>query len=131
MRTRPTLLAIGAVAALSLTSSSAHAKETMLADFEDSGAPAPWAFSNGPEFPGATGSLTLGSGHTGSGAHLAYDFTGGGHYVAATLTLATPIDAGAIGFWVKAPAGIHATLRVVDSTGQSLQYNLARPLDAL
>ncbi len=107
-----------------------QARETTLDDFEGAQAPEPWTFSNGPEFPGAKGSLTKSVGHNGSGAHLAYDFSGGGAYVAASLKLATPINAAEIGFWVKAPAGIHAWLRVVDSTVQVLQYDLARPFGA-
>ncbi len=107
-----------------------HAQETTLDDFEGARAPEPWTFSNGPEFPGAKGSLTRGKGHSGSGAHLAYDFSGGGAYVAASLKLATPINAAEVGFWVTAPAGIHAWLRVVDSTRQVLQYGLARPFGA-
>jgi hypothetical protein len=107
-----------------------RAQETTLDDFEGTRAPEPWTFSNGPAFPGATGSLTRGAGHSGSGAHLAYDFSDGGAFVAASLTLATPINAAGVGFWVKAPAGIHAWLRVVDSTRQVHQYELARPFDA-
>ncbi len=112
------------------TPSRGQPKETTLDDFEGARAPDPWTFSNGPEFPGAKGSLTKGAGHSGSGAHLAYDFSGGGAYVAASLKLATPINAAEVGFWVRAPAGIHAWLRVVDSTMQVLQYQLARPFGA-
>ncbi|HLN57313.1 MAG TPA: hypothetical protein VK416_02070 [Thermoanaerobaculia bacterium] len=112
------------------TPSRGHAEETRLDDFEGARAPEPWTFSNGPEFPGAKGSLTRGAGHSGSGAHLAYDFSGGGAYVAASLKLATPINAAEVGFWVRAPAVIHAWLRVVDSTRQVLQYGLARPFGA-
>lgn len=113
-----------------LTPSRANANETTLDDFESAQAPAPWTFSNGPEFPGAKGSLTRGPGHTGSGAHLAYDFSGGGAYVAASLRLAAPVNAAAIGFWVRAPAGIHVWLRVVDSAAQVLQYQPGRPFGA-
>jgi hypothetical protein len=112
------------------TPSRGHATETTLDNFEGARAPEPWTFSNGPEFPGAKGSLTRGAGHSGSGAHLAYDFSGGGAYVAATLRLVTPTNGAAVGFWVRAPAGIHAWLRVVDSTRQVLQYDLARPFGA-
>jgi hypothetical protein len=90
------------------TPSRGHAQETTLDDFEGARAPEPWTFSNGSEFPGAKGSLAKGAGHSGSGAHLAYDFSGGGAFVAASLKLATPINAAEVGFWVKAPAGIHA-----------------------
>ena len=112
------------------TPSRGHAQETTLDNFEGARAPEPWTFSNGPEFPGAKGSLTRGPGRTGSGAHLAYDFSGGGAYVSASLKLVTPINAAEVGFWVRAPAGIHAWLRVVDSTAQTLQYQVARPFGA-
>lgn len=107
------------------------AADTVIDNFERPTAPAPWTFSNGAEFPGATGSLSAGQGLSGQGAHLAYDLTKGGHYVAANLTLPNPLTAVAIGFWVKSPPNITIGLRVVDSTGQTLQYNLRRPLDSL
>lgn len=119
-------LAVGAVTVTTV----AKATETVLDDFESAQAPAPWVFSNGPEFPGATGSLAKGAGHAGNGAVLTYDLTGGGHYVGATLTLATAIQADAIAYWVRAAPGINATLRVQDSSGQTLQYDGSRPLEA-
>jgi hypothetical protein len=103
----------------------------LIDDFERANAPAPWTFSNGAEFPGATGSLTSGIGHSGKGAHLAFNLSRGGHYVSANLTLPSPLSVAAIGFWVKSPPNITVVLRVVDATGQTLQYNLRRPLDHL
>ena len=108
----------------------ARAAEHLIDDFEGPQAPAPWVFSNGPEFPGATGSLTTAAGHAGTGAHLAYDFSGGGAYVAASRTLDTAVPAAAISLWVRNAPGIHVTLRVVDDTGQTLQLSVARPLHA-
>ena len=105
--------------------------DTLIDNFERVNAPSPWTFSNGPEFPGATGSLTAGAGHTGKGAHLAYDLSKGGHYVAAGYTLPTALSPAAIGFWVKSSVNITIVLRVIDSTGQNLQYNLRRPLESL
>ena len=103
--------------------------DTLIDNFERTNAPAPWTFSNGPEFPGATGSLTVGAGHSGQGAHLAYDLSQGGNYVGANLPLAFPLTAAAIGFWVKSPPNITIVLRVQDASGQTLQYNLRRPLE--
>lgn len=123
--------AIGALVGVLFFASNASAKTTVIDDFEGAGAPAPWTFTNGPEFPGAKGSLSKGAGHVGGGAHLSYDFTGGGAYVAAVLALSKPIDAVEIDFWVKAPPAIRVVLRVVDATGQTLQYSAARPLPAL
>ena len=105
--------------------------DNLIDDFERVNSPAPWTFSNGPEFPGATGSLTAGVGHSGKGAHLAYDLSKGGHYVSANLTLPSPLSPAAIGFWVKSPPNITITLRVGDASGQTLQYSLRRPLENL
>jgi hypothetical protein len=106
---------------------------TILVDnFESLTSPAPWQFYNGSEYPGATGSLTLGTGYSGHGAHLAYDFSKGGRYVEAYLSLPTPVASAAFAsFWVKSPATILLRLRVVDSTGQIFQYMLNRPLDTV
>src|SRR3974390_550364 len=115
-----------------LCASVSHLEADALIDnFERSNAPAPWTFYNGAEFPGATGSLTAGPGYSGQGAHLAYDLSKGGHYVSANLTLPTPLSLAAISFWVKSPTNITIALRVVDATGQNLQYNLRRPLESL
>ena len=110
--------------------SAVAAKQTVIDDFEAASAPSSWTFSNGAEFPGATGALTAGTGHQGKGAHLAYDFTVGGAYVSARHTLPVALTAQAVAFWVKAPAGIRAKLRIEDSSGQTLQYDLSRPLEA-
>ena len=104
--------------------------DTLIDSFDNRSTVAPWTFSNGPEFPGASGSLSLGTGYSGQGAHLSYDFSKGGSYVGAFLNLATPISAAAISFWVRSPADISVTLRVTDSTGQTLQYLLCRPVSA-
>lgn len=109
----------------------ARAGETMLDDFEASNAASRWTFFAGSEFPGAKGSFTTAQGHTGRGGRLVYDFSGGGKYVSATLRPSSPFDAVAVAFWVKAQGGIHVTLRVVDATDQTLQYDLSRPFDAL
>jgi len=123
------LSCLGAACLVLLAPSIAAATESTLDDFESAASPAPWVFSNGAEFPGATGSLTSGPGAVGRGAALAYDFTQGGQYVAMTLTLPVPITATALGFSAKM-SGVHAVLRVVDTTGQTLQYEVARPLES-
>jgi hypothetical protein len=108
--------------------SNAGATEVSIDDFGAADSPSPWVFSAGPEFPGAKGSLARGSGESGAGAALAYDFRAGGVYVAMTLKLKTPITASAIGFFTDA-VGLPTTLRVVDNTGQTLQYAVVRPLE--
>src|SRR5579859_7490090 len=56
----------------------------------------PWYFSKGPEFPGATGSLTSGPGYDGTGAQLSYNLSKGGHYVSANYSLPSPLSPAAI-----------------------------------
>ncbi len=101
---------------------------TLIDDFEAPASFARWTFYNGAEFPGATGSLIRAAGHFGAGARLGYDFTGGGAYVSAKLILPAPLTGAALAFWVKSPASVRVRLRVGDTTGQVLQYNLNRPL---
>ena len=115
----------------------AHASVTTLDNFESANAPAPWVFGNGPEFPGATGSLTITSGRSGHVAHLAYDFGCTGptatcdpHYVEARFTLSTPLVAAAIGLWARVSQA-SVVIRVTDSTNQTLQYATSGlPLEA-
>lgn len=85
-----------------------------------------WGFGNGPEFPGAKGSLEL----TGEEFQeqpilaLAGDFTGGGNYVQAAISL-PELAIDAISFWVNLPAGKNALpIRVIDGTGQCHQLRL-------
>src|SRR5271170_6099956 len=118
-----------AVALLLTLAGTAQATETVIDDFSSPSSPSPWVFSNGPEFPGATGSLSAGSGASGPGAALAYDFTGGGNYVSMTLTLPTPLKITALGYSARA-SGVHTVLRVVDSQSQTFQYDVNRPLEA-
>lgn len=123
------LLGAASIAMGLFAARAAWATETVIDDFESATSPAPWVFSNGPEFPGATGSLASGPGFMGKGAALSYDFSGGGNYVAMTRTLTTPLTVTAIGY-AALVANVRTTLRVVDMTGQTLQYNVNRPLQA-
>ncbi|HXQ80342.1 MAG TPA: hypothetical protein VN775_03455 [Opitutaceae bacterium] len=104
--------------------------DVLIDNFEGRSSPAPWAFSNGPEFPGAKGSLALGAGYSGQGAQLAYDLSSGGNYTAAYLALPTPLAAAAISLWLRTPSNVLVVLRVTDSTGQVFQYSLNRPAEA-
>src|ERR1039457_2259608 len=79
------------------------AADSLVDNFERPSAPAPWTFSNGPEFPGATGSLAAGGGHAGTGAHLAYDLSKGGNYVSVILSLQGHLSPVPIFFWGKSP----------------------------
>ncbi|HEY1696226.1 MAG TPA: cellulase family glycosylhydrolase [Polyangiaceae bacterium] len=126
---RSTLAATTALLVFLVFARVASAKQVTIDDFEAATSPSPWVFTNGPEFPGATGSLAPGPGDPGKGAALSYDFTKGGSYVEMTLTLPTPLTVTAIGFTAKA-SGVRTGLRLVDSTGQNFQYLTARPLEA-
>ncbi len=102
----------------------------MIDQFESPTAPEPWSFNRGAEFPGATGSLTRGKGHAGSGAHLSFNVAGGGNYVGADRSLTLPLEAAAIRLWVQHPGGVNIQIRVTDQTGQTLQYSPTRPFEA-
>ena len=117
-----------AAAALLAPQSAQATADVVIDNFEGPGAPAPWAFDDGGEKPAGKGSLTVGAGHSGKGAHLVYDLSNGANYVSANLTLPTPLTVAAISFWVKSPPNITIVLRVVDTSGQTLQCNLLRPL---
>ncbi|HET7539026.1 MAG TPA: cellulase family glycosylhydrolase [Polyangiaceae bacterium] len=89
-----------------------------------------WKFLDGSEFPGAKGSLISAPGHSGTCAHLAYDFSAGGKYVGTTLVLSAPVQASAVSLWLKSPLGVTALLQLEDASGQTLEYQLSRPLEA-
>jgi hypothetical protein len=98
-----------------------------------------WSFSNGPEFPGGDGSLSLGRAEAGAdgpeenGHHaiLAYRFTCSdrthcGHYVAATWTAPAPIEVkpgAALAVWTRFSPDIDLAVRVQDQSGQTLQFS--------
>lgn len=119
-------LSLGVLAALTTRA------DTLVDDFDGKTSFALWAFSNGPEFPGAVGAFTLTQGRAGNGqaGRLSFDLSKGGNYTSAGLSLSTPTTAEAIRFWARSPSNINISLRVLDSAGQTLQYNLHRPLDA-
>ena len=101
-----------------------------------------WTFYNGAEFPGATGALTETTGISGKAASLIYDLSCGlnqwtlangricGRYVSMSLSLTSPITVGlgdipTISADLRnVQASANASLRVVDSTGQTLQFSV-------
>jgi hypothetical protein len=129
-------LLVACVAALCTRTASAAV--VPVDDFEGAGAPSPWVFGNGPEFPGAQGSFSLLADRGGHVARLAYDFSCTGdastcdpHYVQAKLTPASPLTGTALALMVRA-SNASVKIRAVDSTGQTLQYDTASavPLEA-
>jgi hypothetical protein len=92
-----------------------------------------WQFSNGAEFPGAAGSFdrSKDAAHAGAfGGRLAFDFSGGGNYVAAILRLQDAPAVGAVRLWIRKPAGNGITFRCTDSGGQTLQKGVDVPDNA-
>ena len=124
-----TLVALAAVLA-SAGSRAARAEEVRLVeDFDATWKEGRWQFSNGAEFPGATGTLARSKEAAHSGGHggrLAFDFSGGGNYVAAVLPLADAPPIRAVRVRVRKPQGTGLTFRYTDPTGQTLQ----KPFDA-
>ncbi len=110
-----------------LASLPASAAETIIDDFEGTGAPDPWTVVTSA----ATGQLALGPGHTGHGAQLSYQFTNASGYVGMNLALTPSVTTDAIGFWAQEAPGVQLWLVVVDSSGQQLEYYLPRPLTAM
>ncbi|HSD84151.1 MAG TPA: hypothetical protein VLG46_09845, partial [Anaerolineae bacterium] len=109
---------------------STAARQTLVDNFEVVSAPASWTLTSGAEFPGAIGTLTIGAGHDSErGARLTYDFSQGGSYVGAELQLARPLAAATVAFWIKSPPDIQVVVRVVDESGQTLQYHPPRPAE--
>jgi len=106
-------------------------------DFENRSVIAPWSTcSEGGT--GATGTVTSITGYAGSrGLALNYNLTCAtgpgtncGQYVAATLKLPLPVSSSAaISLKLRSSPDIQPSLRVIDQTGQTLQYRIERPLE--
>ena len=75
------------------------------------------SFWHGGEFPGATGSVAYANGEL----SLRYDFSKGGHYVAANLRFANPVEAESLRMELNYEDTTTVTLRLMDSTGQTFQ----------
>ena len=109
--------------------------EAELENFEAGLLPSRWTFSNGPEFPGARGSLerTSTAAHQGKfGGELKFDFTGGGNYVAAILRMpetgaAATGDWTGLQLWLNRPEGHDFVFRYGDSSGQTFQKQVECP----
>ena len=78
------------------------------------------SFYPGAEFPGASGSLLVTNGEL----RLTFDFSKGGHYVAANFALPERPTARGVSFEASCPDGAFVTLRVTDATGQTFQQYL-------
>ena len=85
-----------------------------------------WTFYPGYEFPGAKGSLRLEKVDDRDALILAYDFSGGGAYVAAKVPIEILEGATALHFDVKADRKHKLVLRLVDSSKQTFQWGELR-----
>ncbi|MCB9850720.1 MAG: endo-1,4-beta-xylanase [Phycisphaerales bacterium] len=86
-----------------------------------------WSFSNGPEWPGAVGSLERRDtgGRTGDGVlALKHDFSGGGSYVAALVAMPADRKVAAVRMWLNKPGGNNMIIRCVDAKGETFQKDL-------
>jgi len=115
-----------------LAAGAAEAAEAVrpVEDFDAAWQVGRWAFSNGPEFPGAKGSFDRAkeAARTGDfGGRLAFDFSGGGTYVGAVLKLDKAPQVAAVRLAIKRPGKNRLTFRYSDATGQTLQ----RPFDVM
>jgi len=91
-----------------------------------------WTFGDGPEFPGAVGSLKTDDSARHEGrASLALkgDFSKGGGYVQAGQSIRTITDKDVrdLVLWLNDPASERLTFRLIDDSGQVHQFKLAKP----
>jgi hypothetical protein len=101
--------------------------EILIDNFEGRESPYPWSYSGDQ---GVFKSLSLGEGYTGKGLHLQYSCSKYPQVASVQLDLSHPVSATVIGFWIKTPPGVSLLLNAIDSSGQTLQYWPARPIDA-
>ena len=112
---------------------------TSIDNFDSRTTVAPWTFSNGAEYPGATGSIALATGYLSTRALvLNYNFDcvttakgkSCGQYVATTLALPLPGVSGAgIRFMTRSAPNVQLTVRIVDKSGQTLQFRAVRQME--
>jgi hypothetical protein len=81
-----------------------------------------WWFTEGREFPGASGGLRVDNDGV---LHVAFDFTKGGAYVGVHRHLDEPAALRALTLRVKKPATASLGVRITDNTGQTVQKHVA------
>jgi len=97
------------------------------AHFDSPEAAKAWSFANGPEFPGAKGSIAFDSkeGHDRPGClAMRYSFAGGGNYVQASWPVPAENSARIMSVWLKKPAANRVTFRALDAGGQTFQKSI-------
>ena len=109
--------------------------EVVVDDFEDRSVVQPWSLWHSAGV-GTRASLATGPGFESTrGMHLDYDFgclvagQSCGEYAAATLNFEQPIEArAALALMTRSPSYLQLHARIIDASGQTLQYRLIRPL---
>ncbi len=104
-----------------------HVRQSPAETFADADSLQCWSFNNGPEWPGARGSLEWrpAAGRVGDGAAaLSYNFEDGGSYVAAIVKLPEEREVKAVRLWVRKPAANLMVFRATDADGETFQKNL-------
>jgi hypothetical protein len=109
----------------------------LIDDFEDRTALQNWRYYSGPESSTASGALTLGPGHRGQGAILAYRLPCGqdaecGGYAEALWTPASPppkTHSPAISLWIRFPPDVAVFLVAKDTSGQTLRFPIRTTLE--
>jgi hypothetical protein len=112
---------------LPLAAFAASASAAEIQSFDSAATVKAWGFNNGPEFPGATGSIEWRAtyGHTKPGClALHYSFEKGGSYVQAGRDLPKDMDARAVRLWLFKPGDNEIGFRAVDSTNQTFQKTI-------
>lgn len=124
MSTRSLVSRAALVAAVVMSLAVCSHAAGVLDDFEGKTSALKWGFWNGPEFPGSTGSFTIGAAgaHSGKmGGSLAFDFSKGGNYVQAGTDVSAGVDASGIRLWVRNTGGNSIGVRVTDGDRQTFQ----------
>jgi hypothetical protein len=101
-----------------------------IADFDGPTPLKGWTISRDPPSPGVTGRLILGSGHSGRGAALEYQFSCGQGQdcrgaILATWTPATPVavkSKGALSLWIRAAPEVKLTFLIRDKSEGTKRY---------
>ncbi len=83
-----------------------------------------WAFYPGFEFPGAKGDRRLETVDNKKALILSYDFTGGGAYIMAGMSVNIPEGSKEVNFEVKADRIVKVMVRLEDSLKQTHQYQI-------
>jgi len=112
-----------------VTSGALGQADAPLDDFEREDEPS-WAFSNGPEFAGASGGFERLPDAARSGTHggrLSFDFSAGGAYVQATIGLPAEPPVGAVELFARKTVTNSLTVRAVDQEGQTFQKSFNFP----